>query len=106
MIVFVAGNPNNGQPPNAASILELHPNLPTGVLFRADGGEVVTFLATGFPQAGVNMTNAVFCDLRGLQPGTPTTGRALLLSPTGRGTVVNSFAAVNAALAATGGTCP
>lgn len=105
-MVFVASIPNNGQPASAAAILELHPNLANGVLLRADSTQSVTFLATGFPAVGAHLANVVFCDSRGLLNQTPTTGRAVQLSLTGHGSVVSTFAAVTAALAATGQTCP
>jgi len=76
------------------------------VLLRADSTQSVTFLATGFPAVGAHLANVVFCDSRGLLNQTPTTGRAVQLSLTGHGSVVSTFAAVTAALAATGQTCP
>ena len=105
-MVFVASIPNNGQPASAAAILELHPNLANGVLLRADSTQSVTFLATGFPAVGAHLANVVFCDSRGLLNQTPTTGRAVQLALTGHGTIVSTFAAVTASLAATGQTCP
>lgn len=105
-MVFVAPIPNTGQPANTAAILELHPNLANGVLLRADSTESVTFVSTGFPAVGAHLANVVFCDSRGLLNRTPTTGRAVLLSVTGHGSIVSTFAGVTAALAATGQTCP
>jgi len=105
-IMFVAPAAATAQPPNRATILELHSNLSGGVVMRADGNSWISFLPTGYPLTGAQMGNVVFCDSRGLTPGTPTTGRAVLISPTGHPTSSNVYATVNAALTLTGGTCP
>lgn len=91
-------------------IIERHDAIDASVRINGDGGARISYAATGFPTTTVGQVqtrNVVFCDSRGLTTsGNQSTGRALLISTTGRARVSSVPAEVSAALSATGGTCP
>ena len=99
----------NGAYDAGEPIIELHSTLNSGEGIHADSAQSVIIAPTGFPSTSFGQTkNVLLCDSRGLGTVTPSLARALLISTTGHGTVVNSLTAVTAAKTAIGvsATCP
>jgi prepilin-type N-terminal cleavage/methylation domain-containing protein len=94
----------NGQYDAGDVLIELHPQIPSGRFLYGDGAQSMVFAPTGFPAVGVAQThNVLFCDSRGIAAYSySSTARALQVSTTGHGTVVNSVSQVQAAKTAIG----
>lgn len=111
-IVFVDAD-NSGQRNAAATepVLERHAVLDSSVIVHNDGDGYQSFNRAGFaqpPGALVPTRNVVFCDARGIDDvgGDAKGGRALTVTPTGRGRVTRAAGEVSAALGLIGGSCP
>jgi type IV fimbrial biogenesis protein FimT len=99
----------NGAYDAGEPIIELHSALNSGEGIHADSAQSVIIAPSGFPSANFGQTqNVLFCDSRGLGTASTSLARALLISTTGHGTVVNTLTAVTAAKTAIGSsaTCP
>jgi type IV fimbrial biogenesis protein FimT len=85
-------------------IIELHPQLQSGKYLYGDAAQAVVFAPTGFPAVGVaQMRNVLLCDSRGIVASSnSSSARAVLISTTGHGTVVNSVAQTTTAKTAIG----
>jgi type IV fimbrial biogenesis protein FimT len=113
-IVFEDNN-NNWERDDGDMVIDQHNTLPDTLTVRTDDDAIVSFNSTGFANlAGTKAPsgNVVICDKRGIAgiDGDPTSaavgGRALLISPTGRGRVTKLATEVGQAAVNTGGGCP
>jgi len=92
-------------------VLDRHPALDVSLTVRSNNSDRIKYGATGFsapPGAGfVSTTSIAMCDSRGtaLTLGA-SAARAIRIAATGRPRVTKDKAEVDAALAATGETCP
>jgi type IV fimbrial biogenesis protein FimT len=111
---FVFADTNgNWQHDAGEPVIDRHALVDTSVTVRTDGKGIISYLPTGFSPTPAmappqNQTgNVVFCDMRGVVAAVGgSTARAVLIAQTGRPRVSSVLTDVNAALAATGGTCP
>jgi type IV fimbrial biogenesis protein FimT len=112
-IVFEDNN-NNWERDDGDLVIDQHNTLSDTLTIRTDNDAIVSFNSAGFANlagAKAPSANVVICDKRGigaLGDGTSAAmgGRALLISPTGRGRVTKLAAEVGQAAANIGGGCP
>jgi type IV fimbrial biogenesis protein FimT len=113
-IVFEDNN-NSWQREAGDNIIDQHNKLSDTLTIRADNDGIVSFSPTGFANlAGVRApsANVVICDKRGIEAlggvanGPAAGGRALVITPTGRGRVTKVATEVGQAALNIGEGCP
>jgi type IV fimbrial biogenesis protein FimT len=112
-IVFEDNN-NNWQRDDGDMVIDQHNALSDTLTIRTDNDAIVSFNSAGFANlagAKAPSANVVFCDKRGIAAigaanSASMGGRALVITPTGRGRVTKLATEVGQAAANIGETCP